>query len=48
MLDELTNICIKIPLLQVIKEIQIFAKTIKELCIRKPRKKEKILKRFSW
>lgn len=31
MLDELRNICIKIPLLQSRKEIPIFAKTIKEL-----------------
>jgi len=39
MLDELRNICIKIPFLQAIKEIPIFSKTIKELCIRKPGRK---------
>ena len=31
MLDELKNVCIKICLLQTIKEILIFEKTIKEL-----------------
>jgi len=31
MMDELRNVCIKIPLLHAVKEIPIFAKTIKEL-----------------
>jgi len=38
MLDELRNICIKIPLLQAIKEIPIFAKIIKYSKIRKKKK----------
>lgn len=33
--------CIKFPLLQAIKETNIFAKTIKELCVKKPRSKRK-------
>lgn len=41
MLYELKNVCIKIPLLQAIKEIPIFAKTIKDSCIRKPGRKKK-------
>ena len=40
-LDELKNVCIKIPLLQAIKEIPILAKTIKELSTKKPRRKTK-------
>ena len=38
-LDELRNFCIKIPLLQTIKEIPILAKTIKELSMKKTRKR---------
>ena len=34
-LYELRNVCIKIPLLQAIKEIPILAKTIKELSMKK-------------
>jgi len=34
LLGELKNICIKITLLQAIQDIPIYAKTIKELCIR--------------
>ena len=41
LLGELTNICVKIPLLQAIQDIPIYAKTIKELCIKKPKKKIK-------
>jgi len=37
-LDELRNVCIKIPLLQAIKEIPILAKTIKDLSMKKTRK----------
>lgn len=40
-LDELKNVCIKIPLLQAIKEIPILTKTIKELSIKKPGRKTK-------
>ena len=40
-LDELRNVCIKIPLLQAIKEIPILAKSIKELSMKKPGKKNK-------
>jgi hypothetical protein len=46
MLDELKNVCIKIPLLQAIKEIPIFAKTIRELSIKKPGRKRKEIKRI--
>ena len=35
-LDELKNVCIKIPLFQAIKEITILSKTINELSIKKP------------
>jgi len=45
-LDELKNVYIKIPLLQAIKEIPILAKTIKELSIKKPRRKEKETKKI--
>eukprot|EP00253_Pinus_taeda_P031239 PITA_31239 len=45
-LDELNNFCIKIPLLQAIREIPILAKTIKELSLkrrgRKPRDTRRI------
>jgi len=42
LLGELKNICIKIPLLQAIQDIPIYAKTIKELCIKKSVRKTKI------
>eukprot|EP00253_Pinus_taeda_P011097 PITA_11097 len=42
LLGELKNICIKIPLLQAIQDILIYAKTIKELCIKKSMRKKKI------
>jgi len=38
-LGELKNLYIKIPLLQAIQDIPIYAKTIKELCVRKPRRR---------
>ena len=38
---QLRNLCVKIPLLQAIKDIPILAKTIKELCLKKPRQKKK-------
>jgi hypothetical protein len=34
--DELRNVCIKIPLLQAIKDIPIYSKIIRDLCIKKP------------
>lgn len=37
-LGELQNLYIKIPFLQAIQDIPIYAKTIKELCIKKPRR----------
>jgi hypothetical protein len=39
--DELRNVCIKIPLLQAIKDIPIYAKIIRDLCIKKLGKKKK-------
>ena len=41
LLGELKNLCIKIPLLQPIQDIPIYAKTIKELCIKKPKRRTK-------
>eukprot|EP00253_Pinus_taeda_P032641 PITA_32641 len=38
-LDELKNVCIKIPLLQAIREIPILEKTIKELSLKRPGRK---------
>eukprot|EP00253_Pinus_taeda_P029985 PITA_29985 len=38
-LDELKNFYIKIPLLQAIKDIPIYTKAIKELCLKKPTRK---------
>jgi len=35
LVSELRNVCIKIPLLQAIKDIPIYAKTVKELCTKK-------------
>jgi hypothetical protein len=34
-MNELKNVCVKIPLLQAIRDVPIYAKTIKELCIKK-------------
>lgn len=45
-LDELKNVCIKFPLLQAIMEIPILAKPIKELSMKKPRRKTKEVKRI--
>jgi hypothetical protein len=38
---ELWNICVKIPLLQAIKDIPIYAKIVRDLCIKNPRRKRK-------
>ncbi len=46
MLDEVNNVCIKIPLLQDINEIPIFTKQIRDLSIKKPRRKRKEIKRI--
>lgn len=43
-LDELKSVCIKIPLLQAIKEIPILAKTIKDLSMKKPGRRTKEVK----
>lgn len=40
-LGELKNVCVKIPLLQTIKNITIYEKTIREFCIKRPRRKLK-------
>jgi len=40
-LNELKDICVKIPMLQAIKDISIYSKVIKELCIKKPGRKQK-------
>ena len=40
-LNELKNICVKIPLLKSIKDIPIYSKVVKELCIKKPGRKQK-------
>jgi hypothetical protein len=40
-MNELKNVCVKIPLLQAIRDVPIYAKTIKELCIKKPSWKQK-------
>jgi len=45
-LDELKNVCIKIPLLQAIREIPILAKTIKELSFKRPGRKLKDTRRI--
>ena len=37
-LNELTNVCVKIPLLQAIKDIPIYTKAVRELCLNKRRK----------
>jgi hypothetical protein len=39
--DELRNVCVKIPLLQAIKDIHIFSKIIRDLCLKKPGRKKK-------
>jgi len=41
LLDELKNVCIKIPLLQAIKDIPIYAKIVREVCIKKQGRKKK-------
>ena len=45
-LNELKNICIKIPLLQAIKDIQIYSKVIKKLCIKRQERSKTTLLQF--
>ena len=40
-MNELKNICVKIPLLQAIEDIPIYNKVIKDICIKRPGKKQK-------
>jgi hypothetical protein len=40
-LNELKNICVKIPFIQAINDIPIYSKVVKELCIKKPGRKQK-------
>jgi hypothetical protein len=40
-LNELKNICVNIPLLQAIKDIPIYSKVVKELCIKNKGRKQK-------
>jgi len=40
-MNELKNICVKIPLLQAIRDVPIYTKTIRELCINKLGRKQK-------
>jgi hypothetical protein len=40
-LNELKNICVKIPLIQSIEDIPIYSKVVKELCIKNPSRKKK-------
>ena len=47
-LGELRNLCIKIPLLQAIQDITIYAKTIKELCGKKKLRKQWLHLSFMW
>jgi len=42
-LKELKNIHIRIPLLQAIKDVPIYAKTIRDMCVKKPGRKPKDL-----
>jgi len=41
LLGELKNLCVKIPILQAIQDILIYAKLIKDLCTKKPKRKIK-------
>ena len=41
LLGELKNLCVKIALLQAIQDFPIYAKIIKELCTKKPKRKIK-------
>ena len=45
--QELWNVCVTIPLFQAIRDIQIYAKIVKELCIKKPGRKSKYLPKIN-
>jgi hypothetical protein len=40
LITELKNVCIKVPLLQAIKDIPIYAKIVRELFLKKPGRKK--------
>ena len=40
-LNELRNVCVKIPLLQAIKDVPIYTKAIRDLFIKKPSRKRR-------
>jgi hypothetical protein len=40
-IGELKNVCVRIPLLQAIKDISIYARVVRELCLKKPGRKRK-------
>ncbi|XP_059067294.1 uncharacterized protein LOC131858191 [Cryptomeria japonica] len=40
-LDQLKHVCVKIPLFQAIKDVPIYSKAIREMCLKKPDKKRK-------
>ena len=39
--NELRNVCIRIPLLQAIRDVPIYSKMVRELCLKKPGRKQK-------
>jgi len=41
LLGELQNLYVKIPLLQALKDVPIYARTIRDICIKKPSRKAK-------
>ena len=41
LLGELQNVCMNIPLFQAIKDIPIYSKVVRELCLKKPSMKRK-------
>ena len=43
LVSELKNVCIEIPLLQEIKDIPIYAKTVMELCTKRPGRQKREL-----
>ena len=41
MLGELQNLYVKIPLLQALRDVSIYARTVRDICIKKPGRKAK-------
>ena len=39
--NELRNVCIRIPLLEAIRDVPIYSKMVRELCLKKPCRKQK-------